>query len=73
MVIGYRVVEASNLHWGGRVASWLECWTSNRKVASSNPRADKVQICRSAPEQAVNLTHCSVIENKNLFLTDLPS
>ena len=40
-------------------------WTSNRKVASSNPRADKVQICRSAPEQAVNplfldqLTHCS--------------
>jgi hypothetical protein len=22
--------------------------------ASSNPRADKVQICRSAPEQAVN-------------------
>ena len=25
-----------------------------RKVASSNPRADKVQICHSAPEQAVN-------------------
>ena len=24
------------------------------KVASSNPRADNVQICRSAPEQAVN-------------------
>ena len=29
---------------------WLECWTSNRKVARSNPRADKVKICRSAPE-----------------------
>uniref|UniRef100_A0A8C7D2Q6 ArfGAP with SH3 domain, ankyrin repeat and PH domain 3 n=1 Tax=Oncorhynchus kisutch TaxID=8019 RepID=A0A8C7D2Q6_ONCKI len=34
--------------------TWLERWTSNRKVARSNPRADKVQICRSAPEQAVN-------------------
>uniref|UniRef100_A0A8C7PC89 Uncharacterized protein n=1 Tax=Oncorhynchus mykiss TaxID=8022 RepID=A0A8C7PC89_ONCMY len=30
---------------GGRVALWLECWTSNQKVASSNPQADKV--CRS--------------------------
>uniref|UniRef100_A0A8C7M9J3 Uncharacterized protein n=1 Tax=Oncorhynchus kisutch TaxID=8019 RepID=A0A8C7M9J3_ONCKI len=28
--------------------------SGNRKVTSSNPRADKVQICRSAPEQAVN-------------------
>ena len=36
------------------VAEWLERWTSNRKVASLNPRADKVQICRSALEQAVN-------------------
>ena len=27
-------------------AGWLERWTSNRKVASSNLRADKVQICR---------------------------
>ena len=27
---------------------WVFC---NRKVASSNPQADKVQICRSTPEQ----------------------
>jgi hypothetical protein len=39
----------------GRVAQCLEHWTSNRKVAVSNPRTDKVQICRSAPEQAVNV------------------
>jgi hypothetical protein len=43
------------LKWGGRAAEWLERWTRNRKVASSKPRADKVQICRSAPEQG----HCS--------------
>jgi hypothetical protein len=30
---------------------WLEHWTSNRKVARLNPRADKVKICRSVPEQ----------------------
>uniref|UniRef100_A0A8L0DNQ3 Uncharacterized protein n=1 Tax=Oncorhynchus mykiss TaxID=8022 RepID=A0A8L0DNQ3_ONCMY len=29
-------------------------WTSKRKVSCSNPRGDKVQICHSAPEQAVN-------------------
>ena len=29
----------------------LQCWTSNRKVATLNPRADKVKICCSAPEQ----------------------
>ena len=43
----------SVLAWCKRQGS-LVSWTSNRKVASSNPRADKVQICRSAPEQAVN-------------------
>jgi hypothetical protein len=36
--------------WGGRVAQWLECWTSNRKVASSNPQGTnllslKIIIC----------------------------
>uniref|UniRef100_A0A673YJF8 Dedicator of cytokinesis 3 n=1 Tax=Salmo trutta TaxID=8032 RepID=A0A673YJF8_SALTR len=30
---------------------WLECWASNWKVAGSYPRADKVKMCRSAPEQ----------------------
>ena len=44
---------------GQQVAWWLERWTNNRKVASSNPRADKVKICCSAPEQP------TVIENKN--------
>ena len=35
--------------------NWSSLYTRrNWKVASSNPRADKVQICRSAPEQAVN-------------------
>ena len=37
-----------------QVALWLERWTSNRKVARLNLRADKVKIGRSAPEQAVN-------------------
>ena len=35
----------------GRVAKWLERWTSNRKVARLNPRDDKVNICCAAPEQ----------------------
>ena len=40
---------------------YLEEWakihpTYCGKVVSSNPRADKVQICRSAPEQAVKPT-----------------
>jgi hypothetical protein len=47
-----RLFSRALLH-SGRQRS-LERWTSNRKVVSSNPRADKVQICRSAPEQAVN-------------------
>ena len=34
-----------------QVAWWLELCASNRKVAGSNPRADKVNIYRSAPEQ----------------------
>ena len=58
---------------GLQVAYWLEHWTSNRKVAWSNLRADKVKnmsICTWTRQ----LTHCykSVIVNKNLFLTDLP-
>lgn len=38
---------------GGTIirALWLEHWTSKRKVARSNPLADKVKICRPAPEQ----------------------
>jgi hypothetical protein len=34
-----------------QVALWLELWASNQKVAGSNPQADKVKICHSAPEQ----------------------
>ena len=45
-----RTLREAGLH--GRIAAkWLESWTSNRKVARSNPRANKEKICRSAPEQ----------------------
>uniref|UniRef100_A0A8C7PWK5 Transmembrane protein 184a n=1 Tax=Oncorhynchus mykiss TaxID=8022 RepID=A0A8C7PWK5_ONCMY len=38
----------------------LERWTSNRKVASSNPRADKVQICRSS-----DISNMTIIQTGN--------
>ena len=45
------VIEAFAAGKGWQVASWLERWGSNWKVAGSNPRADKVKICGSAPVQ----------------------
>ena len=62
-----QMMKRQRMRW--QVAQWLERWTCNRKVASSNPRTDKVKICRSAPEQESSQ---AVIENKNVFLTDLP-
>ncbi|CDQ85702.1 unnamed protein product [Oncorhynchus mykiss] len=38
---------------GRQVAKWLERWASNQKVAGTNPRADKVPICHSAPEKGI--------------------
>ena len=45
----YRKQLQATTHFNGlkpiQVAQWLECWTSNRQVARSNPLADKVKIC----------------------------
>jgi hypothetical protein len=38
-----------------QVAYWLKCWASNRKVAESNPLANKGKICRFTPEQGSSL------------------
>jgi hypothetical protein len=51
---------------GRQVAQWLERLTESLE----DPGADKFQIRRSAPEQGIP---SAVMENKNLFLTDLPS
>jgi hypothetical protein len=46
---GWRIAaECCGSHAGYK---WFERWDSNRKVAGSNPRADKVKTCHSAPEQ----------------------
>ena len=37
-----------------QVAAWLERWTSNRKVARSNPRAVKVKSVVRPLNKAVN-------------------
>uniref|UniRef100_A0A8C8CBE8 Dedicator of cytokinesis 3 n=1 Tax=Oncorhynchus tshawytscha TaxID=74940 RepID=A0A8C8CBE8_ONCTS len=41
----------SSLYVSGFLIKGVFSWASNRKVAGSNPRADNVKICRSAPEQ----------------------
>ena len=41
---------------GNNKPSWLEHWASNQNVVGSNPWADKVKICRSAPEQGSSPT-----------------
>jgi hypothetical protein len=50
---GFEIVMSKSS--GQQVAQWLECWTSNRKVARSNPRADKVKKSVVLPlNKAVN-------------------
>ena len=53
--LDYHVVNpADSRHMTGRQGSLVVRVLDYQKVASSNPQADKVQICHSAPEQTVN-------------------